>query len=194
MRYAGRPLASAVRVVLDRWVDDHDEIISATFSITTRSLLVLYRPDCRHEKILGLLHDFSLTEDIVIAPPVKTGSSPSFSGTLFRVVFREVARTLAGAFLPAPVCRLQSVCATTRRFSVLASTFLDGNFGRCLFSAVKMLVLRVAGASLPLRIALRIGFAMLSANVVGFGLTPAPVSLDTTPHRRLRYTGRRETA
>ncbi len=194
VRYAGRPLASAVRVMLDRWVAAHDGIISAAFSTTTRSLLVVYRPECGREKIIDLLQEFSLTEDVVITPPDNVSSPPTFLGSVLNAVFREMAQTLAGAFLPTPIRRVQGACATTRRITVLGITFLDGNLGCCLFTAVKMLALRLASTSLPLRIALRIGFALLSGRIAGPRFNPAPGMDGVTPHRRLGYSGRREIA
>ncbi len=194
VRYAGRPLASAVRVVLDRWVAAHDDVTSAVFSTTTRSLLVNYRSCCGRDRIISLLDEFSLTEDSVIAPPEKASSSPTFLGSVLNAVWKEMAQTLAGAFLPAPIRRVHGVSVATRRITMLGASFLDGNLGSCLFGLVKMIVLRLANASLPLRIGIRIVFGLLSAGISGPGLGLMPIAASVTPHRRLQYAARREIA
>ncbi|MCC8166655.1 MAG: hypothetical protein LIQ31_11025 [Planctomycetes bacterium] len=193
MRYAGRPLASAVRVVLDSWVAAHDEIVSASFSTTTRSLLVHYRHECGSDRIHDLLQEFSLPGDAAIVPPEQNAVPPTFFKTVAYAVCKEMAQVLCGAVFPRPLRKVQATCAATRRAVGLGSTFVDGNLGRCLFDAVRMLALRVASASLPLRIALRIGFALLH-NLLDSRLVPAPAGVACAPQRRLRSAGRRDSA
>ena len=153
------------RIELGRWVSQHCELVSASLSTKTGNLLIVYAKDTTRESILVILDDLRLFGVASIGGP-KERAILTFRDAAAGAAMKEASKALFKSFALKPLQKFKSGWILAGNLFTLADAFLSGQLAAFFLAAGKFILLRLFSSSLPARLLLSVGYAMLANRVL----------------------------
>lgn len=147
-------------IELNRWVSEHSEVVSASLSMRTGNLLLVYAKNATRESILLLLGDLRIFGMATIVPERENGFSEGCKAVANACV-RAATGMVIKAFLPKPLRAVRSGFVVTRRVAGIAEKAGNGDVAAVVYGMGKQVFLSLLGAAWPIRLFFAAGFALL---------------------------------
>lgn len=148
-------LSADAKIELNRWVSEHAELLSASFSAKTGNLLILYAKHIDRQAILIILDKLSLFGDANIGEYIP--KSLSLDHKIMDVIYRESTVGAIKAVLPRSLRLVHQGWDIGSGLLNLADTFLNGRGPAFLYAAGKFILFGLASVLPMARLLVAIG-------------------------------------
>lgn len=150
---------------LNRWLSEHECLLSASLSTRTGNLLLVYSRDVPRETVIVLLDELQLFGVATVGRSDRDRDRAAPPPAPVSACSMEILKAVVKPLLPGPIQRLMECWQIARRLYGMAKLASRGDLATLCRGVAKFVFLAICGQPLPLRLFFIVVGAILKQDV-----------------------------